>query len=248
MNALPDTTIDGMLAPPAHELPRLLRVPAAGPGGLEVHLDAYGPLPTARDLTAAVHAAWLTGRGGAAFAAARKLATVAASGRRTVVVGNGAEGEPAAGKDLVLLHSVPHLVLDGLVLAAETVGASDTYLYVERDSPALPALQTAVRERWKAGIDRQRIQIVHAPPRFLAGEESALVNRVGGGPALPRDTPPRVFERGVRGRPTLVQNVETLAQLALIPGTGRSCSGRWARRQSPGRCCSASAAPSPRHG
>ena len=190
------------------------------PADYEAHLDAYGPLPAARGLIGLADAAGLTGRGGAAFPAARKLATVAASGRRPVVVGNGAEGEPAAGKDLVLLQTVPHLVLDGLMLAAKTVRASDTYLYVERDSPALPAVQTAVRERWKAGVDRQRIQIVHAPPRFLAGEESALVNRVSGGPALPRDTPPRVFERGVRGRPTLVQNVETLAQLALIARYG----------------------------
>ncbi len=220
MNALSDMTIDGTLAPPALELPRLLRAPAAGPGGLGVHLDAYGPLPTARGLIPLVDAAGLTGRGGAGFPAARKLATVASSGRRTVVVGNGAEGEPASGKDLVLLHALPHLVLDGLVLAAEAVRASDTDLSVERDSPALPVLQTALRERWKAGVDRQRIQIVHAPPRFLAGEESALVNRVSGGPALPRDTPPRVFERGVRGRPTLVQNVETLAHIALIARFG----------------------------
>ena len=220
MNALYDTTVNGTLTPPGAELPRLLRAPAAGPGGLDVHVDAYGPLPSGRDVIALVDAAGLTGRGGAGFPTARKLATVAAAGRRTVVVGNGGEGEPAAGKDLLLLHTVPHLVLDGLSLAAEAVRASDTYLYVERGSPALPGLEAAVRERRRAGMDRRRVEIVHAPPRFLAGEESALVNRVSGGPALPRATPPRVFERGVRGRPTLVQNVETLAQIALIARYG----------------------------
>jgi NADH:ubiquinone oxidoreductase subunit F (NADH-binding) len=220
MNAVYETTGHEPFAPPADELPRLLAVPAAGPGGLAVHRDAYGPVPAAGGVLALVDAAGLTGRGGAAFPAARKLAAVAAARRRPVVVGNGGEGEPAAAKDLLLLHTVPHLVLDGLMLAAEAVGASDTYLYVERDSPASRAVTTAVRERRKAGIDARRVQIVHAPPRFLAGEESALVNRVSGGPAMPRDTPPRVFERGVRGRPTLVHNVETLAQIALIARYG----------------------------
>ncbi len=58
------------------------------------------------------------------------------------------------------------------------------------------------------------MRLFAAPPRFLAGQESALASRVSGGPALPAFSPPRVFERGVDGRPTLVQNVETLAHLA----------------------------------
>ena len=75
-------------------------------------------------------------------------------------------------------------------------------------------------DRATAGLDRIAVGLVSAPPRFLAGEESALASRVEGGSALPRFTPPRIFERGVHGAPTLVQNVETLAHLALISRYG----------------------------
>jgi len=82
------------------------------------------------------------------------------------------------------------------------------------------ALETALTERAAERVDRVRVRILSAPSRFLAGEESALVNRVSGGESLPLFTPPRVFERGVDGRPTLVQNVETLAHLALVARYG----------------------------
>src|SRR5450631_2060969 len=81
-------------------------------------------------------------------------------------------------------------------------------------------LESAIAERATARMDRIGVALVTAPHRFLAGEESALANRVEGGAALPRFTPPRIFERGVGGAPTLVQNVETLAQLSLISRYG----------------------------
>jgi NADH:ubiquinone oxidoreductase subunit F (NADH-binding) len=93
-------------------------------------------------------------------------------------------------------------------------------LYVRRDLLANTGLDLQLRQRDGRGLDRVAVEIVPAPPRFLAGEESALANLVSGGTAVPRYTPPRVFERGVDGRPTLVQNVETLAHLALIARYG----------------------------
>jgi NADH:ubiquinone oxidoreductase subunit F (NADH-binding) len=167
-----------------------------------------------------IESAGLTGRGGAAFPTYRKLTAVADQKGVPVVVGNGAEGEPASDKDKTLLWSSPHLVLDGLQLAAETVGARKAYLYVHRNPRLVQRLEAALAERAAAGLDRLEVQLVSAPARFLAGEESALANRVQGGPALPRFTPPRVFESGVKGAPTLVQNVETLAQLALVSRHG----------------------------
>ena len=147
--------------------------------------------------------------------------TAVAEGRgRAVVVGNGAEGEPASHKDRHLLWLAPHLVLDGLQLAAEAVGARRAYLYVHRHDQLLRLLGHALAERSAAGCDRITVEIVAAPPRFLAGEESALASRVGGGPAVPTFKRPRVFERGVGGAPTLVQNVETLAHVALIARFG----------------------------
>jgi NADH:ubiquinone oxidoreductase subunit F (NADH-binding) len=204
-------------------LPRLLPPPGHG-GDLASHLRAHGPVPyrgSARALIPEVRAAGLTGRGGAAFPVHRKLEAVAA-GRpgRPVVVGNGAEGEPASHKDQALLHLAPHLVLDGLQLAAEAVGAGRVVLYVRHDVRARTRLDDRISQRSARGLDRAAVELVSAPARFLAGEETALANLVSGGTAVPRFTPPRVFERGVDGRPTLVQNVETLAHLALIARYG----------------------------
>jgi NADH:ubiquinone oxidoreductase subunit F (NADH-binding) len=84
----------------------------------------------------------------------------------------------------------------------------------------MQVVAAALDERRQAGIDRVAVQLVEAPEAFLSGEESAVVNRIGGGPGLPTDTPRRVVEVGVDGRPTLVQNVETLAQLALLARHG----------------------------
>jgi len=190
---------------------------------LAAHLQDHGQPPYRGGpglLIRTVESAGLTGRGGAAFPTHRKLTAVANQKGVPVVVGNGAEGEPASDKDKRLLWLSPHLVLDGLQLAAETVGARQVHLYVHNDPQLMKRLHFALAERAGAGLDRIPVGMVPAPHRFLAGEESALVSRVEGGPALPRFTPPRVFERGVKGAPTLVQNVETLAQLALIARYG----------------------------
>jgi NADH:ubiquinone oxidoreductase subunit F (NADH-binding) len=205
---------------PAAELPRLLPPPGCAGSGLTAHLRAFGALPyrgAAQLLTATVRAAGLTGRGGAAFPAWRKLAAVATAGRGpAVVAGNGAEGEPASRKDRTLLWNSPHLVLDGLQLAAEAVAADRCYLYVHPHPQLERRLMSALTERAGAGSDRVPVQLISAPPRFLAGEASAAVARLSGGMAVPQFKIVRPSERGVHGAPTLVQNVETLAQIALI--------------------------------
>jgi NADH:ubiquinone oxidoreductase subunit F (NADH-binding) len=203
-------------------LPRLLPGHGAVPVRLADHLRRHGPPPyhgTGSALIDTVAAAGLTGRGGAAFPVHRKLAAVAGQ-QRPVVIGNGAEGEPASGKDQALLWLCPHLVLDGLQLAAETVGAATAGLYVRRGQRLHRHLWSALSERAAARLDPVPVDIIGAPPRFLAGEESALASVVAGGASLPRQKPPLPSERGVAGRPTLVQNVETLAHLALIARYG----------------------------
>ncbi len=208
--------------------PRLL--PPGGRPAIDLadHLGRHGPLPY-RDRAGAarraslvddVRDAGLTGRGGAAFPVHRKLTAVLRSGGPAVVVGNGAEGEPASSKDKSLLLLAPHLVLDGLQLAAEAVGADDAVLYAGIDQRGIDWLDGLIAQRRSAGIDRVAVRLIASPARFVAGQESALVSRIGGGPALPAFTPPRVFERGVDDRPTLVQNVETLAHLSLIARHG----------------------------
>jgi len=207
-------------------LPRVLPPPPSvdRAAGLNEHLDRHGPVPyrgARHALIGDVRASGLTGRGGAAFPVYRKLeAAAAARPGRAVVVGNAAEGEPASHKDEALLTLAPDLVLDGLQLAAEAVGGGRVILYVRRDILARSRIDIKIPERRRRGVDQARVEVIPAPGRFLAGEESALASLITGGAAVPRYTPPRVFERGVDGRPTLVQNAETLAHLALIARYG----------------------------
>jgi NADH:ubiquinone oxidoreductase subunit F (NADH-binding) len=180
------------------------------------HLDAHGALPDCGShrelLLAELDESNLTGRGGGGFPAGRKLRAVA-GGRKPIVVANGTEGEPASAKDKLLLARNPHLVIDGVVAAAQLIGAREAVIAVGRESKhALHALRMALADRDESvGVD-----LAEVPDRFVAGEESALVAWLSGSEAKPTLTPPRPSEAGVRGRPTLVQNVETLANLALV--------------------------------
>jgi NADH:ubiquinone oxidoreductase subunit F (NADH-binding) len=136
-----------------------------------------------------------------------------------VVIANGAEGEPLSRKDQTLMALRPHLVIDGALLAAEAVGASRVLLYVgEAHGRALAAMSHALGER--PAVDYSRATVVQAPHSYVAGEETAAVHFVNSGVATPTAIPPRPFERGVEGRPTLIQNVESLAHAALIARRG----------------------------
>jgi NADH:ubiquinone oxidoreductase subunit F (NADH-binding) len=209
----------------ARRLPRLLPGGfAAGPLGLADHLAMYGPpppWPSGRQVRAALIAevgrAGLAGRGGAGFPAGRKLAAVAAR-RHAVVIANGTEGEPASAKDKVLLAQSPHLVLDGAVAAAGLVGAAEAIVVTH---PAVTDIVVAAAaERRKAAMDPVRLAVTDAADRFVAGEASAVVHWLERGVPAPTSSPLRLSERGLHGRPTLVQNVETLAHLALITRHG----------------------------
>jgi NADH:ubiquinone oxidoreductase subunit F (NADH-binding) len=207
-------------------------VPADGPLNLPRHLDRYGPVPGITDaLIARVERAGLTGRGGAGFPAGVKMRAVAdkagrrggfrAGPARSVVVANGVESEPASRKDAVLLTRAPHLVLDGIQLAAEAVGAAEAYLCVDgQEERLIRRLAAALAEREHAGLSQLPVTLVPIYGSYVASEETALVNYLNEGPAIPVFVPPRPFERGVRGRPTLVSNVETLAHIALIARYG----------------------------
>jgi NADH:ubiquinone oxidoreductase subunit F (NADH-binding) len=187
------------------------------------HLQRYGPLapPAPGDLITAVDHSGLRGRGGAGFPTAVKLKSVAANvrRRRPVVVANGTEGEPASAKDKVLLRIAPHLVLDGMAAAVSALGAERAVLCIDRrDREAIASANRALAER--AGHDRVPISVAETPSRYVAGEETALVAWLNGGPAKPTFAPPRPSERGVGGVATLIDNVETLAHIGLIARFG----------------------------
>jgi NADH:ubiquinone oxidoreductase subunit F (NADH-binding) len=212
-------------------IPSAARLLAGAAPDLTGHRQRHGRY-RAGELISEVQRSGLTGRGGAGFPTWRKLTAVAGRGARPVVVANGAEGEPASAKDRTLLSHVPHLVLDGLQLAGDAVGADRAYLYAGR--AGADRVRRALAERWAAGWDRTRVEVVEAPDRFVAGEESAVVAAIEGRPAVPRDKLRRVVEAGLLGRPTLVQNVETLAHLALIARHGAAWFRDRGTRDEPG--------------
>jgi NADH:ubiquinone oxidoreductase subunit F (NADH-binding) len=193
---------------------------------LRQHAAIYGPLPdTSRwgrhSLIDEVTAAGLTGRGGASFPTGVKLRSVASKRGPAVVVANGMESEPASEKDQALLARAPHLVLDGIALAAEAVGAREAHLCLPRTREWLiDSVMAALDERRNAGIDPVPIAVHELPHHYVSSEETSLVQWLNGGDAKPTNTPPRPFERGVGKRPTLVDNVETLAHIALIARYG----------------------------
>lgn len=200
--------------------PRLLRTA----DGVEDYADyvgagGYSDLDDPDSLLDEVRVSGLLGRGGAAFPLAVKLRTVRDAGRsgtRTVVLANGEEGEPASVKDKWLLRNRPHLVLDGVRLAARIVDADRAYVYVS-DPHSAHALRDALQSAPFAGVT---VDVVSVTAGYVAGEESAAVRAVNGGPAKPTDKPPRPFQEGVHGLPTLVSNVETLANLPFVQRHG----------------------------
>jgi NADH:ubiquinone oxidoreductase subunit F (NADH-binding) len=187
------------------------------PPTLDHHAALFGPIDPRVDAIEIADEAAVRGRGGAAFPTAVKLRAVAGRRGSAVVVANGVEGEPASKKDISLLRVAPHLVLDGALLAANAVGADQVFLAV---SKSVPELDYAVRERRQRGVEIRGV-----PDRFVAGEETALIRALGGRAAKPTLKPPYPSERGFDGRPTLVQNVETLAHLALLARFGPSWFG-----------------------
>ncbi|RNM16492.1 NADH-ubiquinone oxidoreductase-F iron-sulfur binding region domain-containing protein [Nocardioides pocheonensis] len=169
------------------------------------------PQVSTRSLIDLLERAGLTGRGGAGFPTARKLAAL--EGRRPVVVGNAMEGEPLSHKDAVLLHKSPDLVLDGLEVLRHALRPSRTVLALGARVPMPP--------------ERRGIEVRRLLDSFVAGQETALVNQLNGHDPVPTDPSTPVFRKGVGGRPTLVLNAETLAQLALLVRYGAT----WFRSQ-----------------
>lgn len=179
----------------------------------------YAAVDDVERLLEAVDEAGLRGRGGAAFPTATKIRTVRMGRGIPVVVANGEEGEPASIKDRWLLRQRPHLVLDGLRLASLLVGSDEAHVYLS-DPAAAHGIEQALQELQAAGLWGEDVRVTVVDPTYVAGEETAAVQALNGGEPLPTDKPPRPFEEGVHGRPTLINNVETLANLPLIQRVG----------------------------
>ncbi|WP_415910463.1 NuoF family protein [Oleiharenicola sp. Vm1] len=169
----------------------------------------------------------LRGRGGAGFPTGLKWGTVAkAPGERKFVVCNADEGDPGAFMDRSVLESDPHRVLEGMAIAALAVGATQGYVYVRAEYPlAIARLQTAIKQARQlgllgAGIFESpfsfNIEVRIGAGAFVCGEETALMASIEGKRGQPRPRPPFPAERGLWNCPTLINNVETFANVAPI--------------------------------
>jgi NADH:ubiquinone oxidoreductase subunit F (NADH-binding) len=171
--------------------------------------------------------AGLRGRGGAGFPTGKKWQlTREAPGEPRYLVLNGGEDEPGSKKDRVLLENLPHLVLEGTILAAYAIGATKAYLYINaRYDAALKSVNDALAEAKNAGYWGDHllgspfsleIEVVPAPHNYVAGEDTAVLEVIEGKKPLPRQKPPFPVTAGLFGKPTSVNNVETLANVAPI--------------------------------
>ena len=172
---------------------------------------APGESVDAAELVSRVSASGLRGRGGAWFPAGRKWAAVRVEGGRPLVIANGAEGEPGSIKDRHLMTTRPADVWRGLAIAAQAVGAGEAIVFLKRsfDAPAA-ALAAALRT---TDLGDLRTSIRRGDDSYIAGEETAVLESLEGRRPWPRPKPPFPAAVGFEGRPTLVQNVETLARV-----------------------------------
>lgn len=201
---------------PRPTVERLL--PSEPVGNYSEHVARYGP-PPANPLDQLVRWAGevgLAGRGGAGFPLSRKLSAVAAGGRDAVLMVNWCDGDPTSVKDLALAVASPHLVLDGAVTMAHALRARRLIVAAHQGSAILRLVAAAVAERPESAS----VEILAVPPRFVASEASSLVSLANDGDARPLGRLVPIWENGVDGRPTLVTNAETTAQLAVLAAVG----------------------------
>ena len=189
---------------------------------------------TPQQVISEVMTSGLRGRGGAGYPTGLKWSTVAkAVGTQKFVICNADEGDPGAFMDRSVLESDPHRVLEGMLIAAYAVGASEGYIYVRAEYPlAIKRLKTAIRQAERLGLlganicgtrFSLRIDLRLGAGAFVCGEETALIASIEGKRGTPRPRPPYPAMEGLLGQPTLINNVETYANIAPIIRNG----GAW---------------------
>lgn len=208
---------------------------------LEKALKGLAPETVIQEITES----GLQGRGGAGFPAGKKWAfTRECAEQPHYVVLNGGEDEPGSKKDRLLMENLPHLVMEGVILASYAVGASTAYLYVNSQyDKAKDSMAQALAEAQEAGLVGKKILgsdfsldilFVAAPPNYVAGEDSAALEVIEQKQPLPRQKPPFPATAGLFGKPTAVNNVETLANVPAIIASGAKWYRSFGTPESPG--------------
>ncbi len=238
---------------PAEQRIVLRRVGRIDPESIEEYMQhgGYAALRqalttmTPREIIETVYKAGLQGRGGAGFPTGVKWRFVAAArGERKYVVCNADESEPGTFKDRVIMEGDPHSVLEGISIAAYAVGAREGYIYVRGEYPlAQRRLRTAIRQAQERGLLGENIlgsdfsftlQVHSGAGAYICGEETALLESLEGRRGEPRSRPPYPTTRGLWGQPTLVNNVETLANVPPILQNGWEWYRQFGTPSSPG--------------
>ena len=154
----------------------------------------------------------LRGLGGAGFPTGRKWRIVGSQPGPRLMAVNGDEGEPGTFKDRLYLSTDPHRMVEGILIASRVVGIETCYIYMRDEYPEIIALLRQELDKVRAAglADHVKIELRRGAGAYICGEESAMIESIEGKRGLPRHRPPYVAEVGIFGRPTLVNNVETL--------------------------------------
>jgi len=202
-------------------------IAALGYGSLIKVLTEMSPQEVIQEVTKS----GLRGRGGAGYPTGLKWSTVAkATAKQKFLICNADEGDPGAFMDRSVLESDPHRVIEGMLIAAYAIGASDGYIYVRAEYPlAIKRLRTAIRQAERLGLLGNsicgtrfsfRVDLRLGAGAFVCGEETALIASVEGKRGSPRPRPPYPAQHGLFGEPTLINNVETYANVPVIIRNG----------------------------
>jgi len=187
----------------------------------------------------------LRGRGGGGFPTGRKWAlTLKQANRDKFVICNGDEGDPGAFMDRSVMEGNPHSVVEGMMIAARAVGAETGYVYVRAEYPlAVKRIRKAVADAEQAGLlgerlfgtmARFRINVMEGAGAFVCGEETALIASIEGKRGMPAPKPPFPAQSGLFGKPTVINNVETLATVPLVISRGARAFASVGTKSSPG--------------
>jgi formate dehydrogenase len=205
-------------------------------GGYRLLEACLSGAKTREDMIAAVDAAGLRGLGGAGFPTGRKWTLVRKEAGPRLMAVNGDEGEPGTFKDRHYLHLDPHRFLEGMLIAAWVVEAEEIFIYLRDEYPELRLmLLDEIAKIEQAGLTRHtKVHLRRGAGAYICGEESAMIESIEGKRGLPRHRPPYVAQVGVFGRPTLVQNIETLYWIRDIVDKGADWFTSHGRRERKG--------------
>jgi formate dehydrogenase len=191
-------------------------------GGYALLKSCLDGVRTREEMIKAVEDAGLRGLGGAGFPTGRKWASVRAEKGPRLMAVNGDEGEPGTFKDRYYLGRDPHRFIEGMLLAAWVVEAKQVYFYLRDEYPELRLMLLAeIAKAEAAGLSpHTKVHLRRGAGAYICGEESAMIESIEGKRGLPRHRPPYVAQVGLFGRPTLVQNVETLFWIRDVMASG----------------------------